>query len=165
MRLLEYAMEAVAQDMSVPVSWNEWQKMVAAVRTGYPQVPMDIKALAALRKVTMEDRFGLEWQKQVKIGPLAQRVLAAVVEEPVASGAAGSTIAATGAVGAVGAGGTEPFGASDEEGAAASAGAEGTGQEGSGANGAASAPTGANPGEEALEVSSAAEMVPGILEA
>ena len=57
----EDAMEAVAQEMPAPVSWNEWQRLAAAVRTGYPRVPMDIKALAALRRVTMEDRFGPEW--------------------------------------------------------------------------------------------------------
>ena len=86
----ELAMEAVAQDMSAPVTWNEWQKMAAAVRAGYPDVPMDIKALAALRKVTMADRLGPDLQNRVKVGSLAQRVLEAVTEEAVASGAAGS---------------------------------------------------------------------------
>ena len=59
----EQAMEAAAQDMEAPLPWNEWQRLAAAVRAEYLGTPMDIRALSALRKVTMADGFGPDWKK------------------------------------------------------------------------------------------------------
>ena len=57
----ELAMAAAARDMEAPLPWNDWQRLAAAVRIAYPEVPMDIQAFAALRRVTMTDRFGADW--------------------------------------------------------------------------------------------------------
>ena len=37
----EEAMEAAAKAMPTLLPWNEWQKLAAAVRAKYPDVPMD----------------------------------------------------------------------------------------------------------------------------
>ena len=76
----EEAMQALAGDMAEVMPWNEWQKFASQLVTSYPDAPRDTKTWSALRKVTMKERFGPDWQKRTA-ARLKSAVLETVAEE------------------------------------------------------------------------------------
>ena len=139
----EEAIAAVATDLAEPPVWNAWQRLTAMVRTSYPGYQWNHRALAALRKVTMEDSFFSGWSSRVApTAALKERILAAVAEEP-AAGDPGQESGGAGAIGAPGEEGAAGLGAENALGGARQR-AEG------GASGAAPSGAGASLGDTAI---------------
>ena len=83
------ALTTAVADLTVPLSWNEFQKLAADLREGkaFPDAVVDKKELSKLRRACMEEKFGHDWLKLVPQSALAERILASVAEASAAEGA------------------------------------------------------------------------------